>query len=176
MIATKFHDDFTKDLINHADSLNIDVNKIAFRGSSAGAHLALMAGLMGSNNEQFDKDCETADKKYTIAAIIAESTPSILFETTGDGQLRVLKDGAIYEWFGSSRKDDAGFAQQLSPITYVAKDNPPIFLSHGNADPRVPYQQSVELDAKLTKAGVKHVFITIDGGGMVIIQKKNRMR
>ncbi len=151
-------------LINHADSLNIDINKIVFCGSSAGAHLAMMAGLMGSSNTQFDKGCTLTDKKYTIAAIIAQSTPSVLFETTTSGDLKVLKDGAIYEWFGS-RKDDARFAQQLSPITYVAKDNPPIFLSHGNADPRVPYQQSVELDAKLTKAGVKHVFITIDGGG-----------
>jgi acetyl esterase/lipase len=151
-------------LINHADSLNIDVNKIIFCGSSAGAHLALLAGLMNNSNTQFDNGCEPPTKKYTVAAIIAQSTPSVLFETTADGQLKVLKDGAIYEWFGS-KKDDAKFAQQLSPITYVAKNNPPIFLSHGNADPRVPYQQSVALDAALTAAGVKHVFVTIDGGG-----------
>lgn len=151
-------------LVNHADSLNIDVNRIIFCGSSAGAHLALMAGLMGSSNTQFDKDCVPASKKYSIAAIIAQSAPSILFETTGNGQLKVLKDGAIYEWFGSKR-DDAKFAQQLSPVTYVARNNPPIFLSHGNADPRVPYQQSVLFDAALTAAGVKHVFVTIDGGG-----------
>jgi acetyl esterase/lipase len=151
-------------LVNHADSLNIDVNKIVFCGSSVGAHLALLAGLMNNSNTQFDKDCEIATKKYTVAAVIAQSTPSILFETTTDGQLKVLKDGAIYEWFGS-RRDDAKFAQQLSPITYVAKNNPPIFLSHGNADPRVPYQQSVTLDAALTAAGVKHVFVTIEAGG-----------
>ncbi|MBW0178496.1 alpha/beta hydrolase [Sediminibacterium sp.] len=151
-------------LINHADSLHIDVTKIIFAGSSAGAHLALMAGLTANINNPFDKDCPVSSKTYKIAAIIAQSTPSVLYSTRADGQLQVLKDGAVYEWFGG-RKDDENFAQKLSPVTYVSKDNPPIFLSHGDADGRVPYQQSVDLDAKLTKAGVKHVFITIPGGG-----------
>src|SRR5882757_1041763 len=151
-------------LINHADSLNIDVNKIVFCGSSAGAHLALLAGLMDNTNSRFDNGCDKAHQKFKVAAIIAQSTPSTLVEAAADGQLKILKDGAIDEWMGS-RKGDVKFAQQLSPITYVAKNNPPIFLSHGDADPRVPYGQSVALDAKLTAVGAKHVFITIPGGG-----------
>lgn len=151
-------------LINHADSLHIDVMKIIFAGSSAGAHLALMAGLTANTNNPFDRDCTVSVKPYKIAAIIAQSTPSFLYSTTPGGEVQVLKDGAIYEWFGD-RKDDAKFAQKLSPVTYINKDNPPVFLSHGDADPRVPYQQSVDLDAMLTKAGVKHVFITVSGGG-----------
>ncbi|MFC4262056.1 alpha/beta hydrolase fold domain-containing protein [Ferruginibacter yonginensis] len=149
-------------LINHADSLNIDVNRIVLSGSSAGAHLALMAGLMGNNNAQFDKDCTITNKPYRIAAVIAQSTPSTLFDPNIN---KVLKDGAIYEWLGSAKKDDVAFAKSLSPISYINKNNPPIFLTHGDADPRVPYQQTVELDAALTKAGVKHLFITIPGGG-----------
>jgi acetyl esterase/lipase len=151
-------------LINHSDSLNIDVNKIVFCGNSAGAHLALLAALADNVNDHlFDKDCPRANKPYHVAAVIAQSTPSVLFETTAAGE-KVLKDGAIYEWFGP-RKDDVTFAKQLSPVTYIDKNDPPVFLTHGNADKRVPYQQSVDLDAKLTAAGVKHVFITIDGGG-----------
>ena len=149
-------------MVNHADSMNIDKNKIVLAGSSAGAHLALLAGLT-ANNKQFDKDCPEAEG-FTIAAVIAQSTPSILFETLPSGEAKVLKDGAIYEWFGE-RKNDVAFAKLLSPITYVAKNNPPVFLTHGDADPRVPYQQSVTLDAKMTEVGAKHVFITIPGGG-----------
>lgn len=150
-------------LINHADSLNIDVSRIVFCGSSAGAHLALLAGYMDNSNPQFDNGCEKAKVPYRVAAIIAQSTPSSLLDNS-TGQLKTIKDGAVDEWFGQ-RKGDVKLAQQLSPITYVAKDNPPAFISHGDADPRVPYQQSVKLDAAMTAAGAKHVFVTIPGGG-----------
>jgi acetyl esterase/lipase len=151
-------------LLEHADSLNIDPQRIVFGGSSAGAHLALMAGLMDNNNPKFDNGCPVTKRGYKVAAIIAQSAPSILFQSAANGQLTVLKDGAVFEWLGS-RKEDARFAQELSPVTYIAKNNPPVFLAHGDADPRVPYQQSVELDAKLTAAGVPHEFVTIPGGG-----------
>jgi dipeptidyl aminopeptidase/acylaminoacyl peptidase len=35
---------------------------------------------------------------------------------------------------------------------------------HGDADPTVPYQQSVELHKKLLEVGVKTEFITVPGG------------
>jgi acetyl esterase/lipase len=151
-------------LVNHADSFHIDITKIVFAGSSAGAQLALLAGLMDNNNNRFDNGCTGATKKYKVAAIIAQSTPSVLFDTAADGSLKVLKDGAVYEWLGN-RKEDVEFARQLSPVTYISKESPPVFLTHGDADPRVPYGQSVSLDAKLTAAAVKHVFVTIPGGG-----------
>ncbi|MGB4414350.1 MAG: alpha/beta hydrolase [Paludibacter sp.] len=149
-------------MVNHADSFNIDRNKIVFSGSSAGAHLALLAGFTASN-KQFDNDCQQADN-FKIAAVIAQSTPSTLYETLSNGETKVLNDGAIFEWLGD-KKNDVTFAKLLSPITYVSKDNPPVFITHGDADKRVPYQQSVNLDKKLTEAGVKHTFITIPGGG-----------
>jgi acetyl esterase/lipase len=149
-------------MVNHADSMNIDKNKIVLAGSSAGAHLALLAGLT-ANNKQFDKDCPQADG-FTIAAVIAQSTPSSLFETKANGDAEVWHDSAIYEWFGE-KKNDTAFAKLLSPITYVSKNNPPVFFTHGDADKRVPYQQSVDLNAKMNEVGSKHTFITIAGGG-----------
>lgn len=146
-------------LLQHADSLNIDPSRIVFSGSSAGAHLALMAGLMDNGNAQFDKDCPLTNKPYKVAAIIAQSAPSALVQNG-----LVVNDGAVFEWMGN-RKDDVQFARQLSPSNYINKNNPPVFLSHGDADRRVPYQQSVELDKQLSAAGVPHEFVTIAGGG-----------
>ncbi|MEP7237027.1 MAG: prolyl oligopeptidase family serine peptidase, partial [Ferruginibacter sp.] len=47
---------------------------------------------------------------------------------------------------------------------YVNKNSPPTFIVHGDADPTVPYQQSVKLHDKLVAAGVKTEFITVPGG------------
>jgi dipeptidyl aminopeptidase/acylaminoacyl peptidase len=46
----------------------------------------------------------------------------------------------------------------------VTKNSPPTFIVHGDADPTVPYQQSVELQKKFQSAGVKTVFMTVPGG------------
>jgi dipeptidyl aminopeptidase/acylaminoacyl peptidase len=44
--------------------------------------------------------------------------------------------------------------REISPITHVAKDNPPTLLIHGNKDQIVPLQQSETMAAKLKQAGV----------------------
>jgi len=44
------------------------------------------------------------------------------------------------------------------------KNSPPVFIVHGDADPTVPYRQSVELYKKLQELGVKSEFFTVPGG------------
>ncbi len=46
----------------------------------------------------------------------------------------------------------------------MSKNSPPVFIVHGDADPTVPYQQSVDLHKKLLAAGVPTEFITVKGG------------
>jgi dipeptidyl aminopeptidase/acylaminoacyl peptidase len=67
-------------------------------------------------------------------------------------------------WLGAYAKDKQ-FAASVSPLSYVSKNTPPVFIAHGDADPTVPYQQSVDLHKKLQDAGVKTKFITVPGGG-----------
>ena len=73
-----------------------------------------------------------------------------------------IKSKSVARWLGT-RKDDKKFAMSLSPINYVHKDNPPIFIVHGDADPTVPYEQSVDLHQRLKAAGVKTEFMTVAG-------------
>jgi predicted esterase len=46
----------------------------------------------------------------------------------------------------------------------VTKNSPPIFIVHGDADPTVPYHQSIDLYKKLQELGVKSEFFTVPGG------------
>jgi acetyl esterase/lipase len=145
-------------LIKNAKELNIDINKIVLMGGSSGGHLALMAGLLG-NDHRFDTNCPGAEN-IKIAAIIDKYGIADVWDW---GYGKNITSKSATNWLGD-KKNDQKFAASVSPIYYVNKHSPPTFIVHGNADPTVPYQQSVELHKKFLEAGVKTEFITVDGG------------
>lgn len=145
-------------LIKNAKALNIDVDKIVIMGGSAGGHLALMAGLL-ANDHRFDGNCPGVEN-IKVAAIIDKYGITDVWDW-GYGKNVTSKSAG--RWLGDNAKDEA-FARSVSPMTYVNKNNPPVFIVHGNADPTVPYQQSVDLHKKLQEAGVVTEFMTVEGG------------
>lgn len=145
-------------LIKNAKELNIDPNKIVIMGGSAGGHLALMGGLL-ADNHRFDKNCKGVDN-VKVAAIIDKYGIADVWDWTYGPE---SKSSSPKLWLGDYVKDE-DFIKSVSPIFLVTKKSPPIFIVHGNADPVVPYQQSVDLYKKLQKLGVKSQFMTIDGG------------
>jgi dipeptidyl aminopeptidase/acylaminoacyl peptidase len=138
--------------------LNIDVNKIVIMGGSAGGHLALMGGLLG-NDRKFDNNCASGEN-IKVAAIIDKYGITDVWDW-GYGSNITSKSAT--RWLGD-KASDKKFAASVSPITYVNKNSPPVFIVHGDADPTVPYQQSVDLHKKLKGAGVITEFITVPGG------------
>ena len=74
-----------------------------------------------------------------------------------------IRSKSAINWLGD-KKNDKEFAASVSPVSYVNKNSPPTFIVHGNADPTVPYQQSVELHKKFLEAGVRTEFITVEEG------------
>jgi acetyl esterase/lipase len=141
-------------IYRHAEELNIDTNKIVVMGGSSGGHLALMAGLLG-NDRKFDTNCEY-DGTIKIAAII---------DKYGVTDLVPLSNwSSAKRWLGKGFGDKK-FTESVSPIYYVDQNSAPVFIVHGDADPIVPYSQSVELSKKLKSFGIKTKFITIPNGG-----------
>ncbi len=145
-------------LIKNAKELNIDVNRIVIMGGSSGGHLALMGGLL-ANNHIFDTNCKGVEN-IKVAAIIDKYGITDVWDW---GYGKDLTSKSATRWLGDKAKDEK-FAASVSPITYVTKDSPPTFIVHGDADPTVPYQQSVKLHDKLVAAGVQTEFITVPGG------------
>lgn len=145
-------------LIKHARELNIDINKIVIMGGSSGGHLALMGGLL-ADNPIFDNNCPGA-KNVKVAAIIDKYGIADVWDWAY-GPNKTSKSTSA--WLGDKAKDEK-FARSVSPSTYVNKNSPPTFIVHGDADPTVPYQQSVALHKQFVDAGVKTQFITVEGG------------
>jgi acetyl esterase/lipase len=51
------------------------------------------------------------------------------------------------------------------PVRNVTRGYPPTLLAHGAADTDVPYDLSKTMADQLAKAGVKHELVTVEGGG-----------
>jgi len=144
-------------LIKNAAALNIDTKKIVIMGTSAGAHLALMGGLL-ANDHRFDTNCPGVEN-IKVAAIIDKYGIADVW----DWGYGVLHSKSATNWLDTHAKDKA-FAASVSPNNYVNASSPPTLIVHGNADDHVPYQQSVDLYQQFLKAGVKTEFMTVEGG------------
>jgi acetyl esterase/lipase len=143
-------------VIQNAKDYNVDADRIVVTGQSAGAHLALMAG-MAPESAGFDRNCP-GQQPLKVAAIV--SWYGVFdYTTLVDDPAR---DYAI-TWIGGqpNRKE---VAARVSPMTYVRAGLPPTMAIHGDADPIVPFDQEVrEIDA-LKKAGVAAELVTIPAG------------
>lgn len=144
--------------IRNAKQYKIDVNRIVLTGHSAGGHLSLITGML-TEGTTLDNEC-AGDEKLKVAAIInwyGISDVNDLLQ--GPNQ----KNYALM-WMGAQH-DAQAIAKEVSPLTYVRAGLPPILSIHGDADPVVPYNQSVRLHKALDTAGVPNELVTIKGGG-----------
>ncbi|MFC6225924.1 alpha/beta hydrolase fold domain-containing protein [Hymenobacter artigasi] len=139
-------------LITNAKKLNIDPSRIVIMGSSSGGHLALVGGLL-ENDHVFDTQCPTKET-VKLRAII---------DKYGIADVPQWNSKSATQWLGS-HASDAAFVRSVSPLYMVKKTSPPTFIVHGDADPTVPYEQSVALHKAYVAAGVPTEFITIAGG------------
>ncbi|WP_447724364.1 alpha/beta hydrolase fold domain-containing protein [Sphingomonas koreensis] len=140
-----------------AGRYQLDQRRIVVMGSSAGAHLALLAGMLGSKS---DIDVPACGPVPRAAAIVDFYGPSDLRPES----LGAWRSPSITKWVGEG-PDAAALAARMSPLALVRKGQPPVFIVHGDADDVVPIQSSQLLKAALDRAGVPSEFQTVPGGG-----------
>jgi dipeptidyl aminopeptidase/acylaminoacyl peptidase len=114
--------------------------------------------LLG-NDHRFDGNCKP-EVNVRVAAIVDKYGITDV-GWWHKGPYKTSKSAA--QWLGDKANDEQ-FVRSVSPVYYISKNSPPVFIVHGNADPTVPYEHSVELKRKLNEAGVKNTFITVEGG------------
>jgi acetyl esterase/lipase len=150
-------------LLNNAEALNIDKSRVVIMGTSAGGHLALMAGLLG-NNSIFDNECNYKDD-IRIAGII---------DIYGITDLVPISALSTKKTWLAERFNDLEFVKSVSPVNYVSNDSPPVFIAHGDRDKVVPYSQSTELQEALKSQDIKNEFVTIPDCGHGFLTQKQK--
>jgi acetyl esterase/lipase len=140
---------------DHMDYYHVDKTRYVTTGASAGGQLALMVG-MATPAAQLGP---TSPTDYTIAAIVNGYGPADVTD------LLAKNVSFAVQWLPASTPNRAAIAKEVSAVTYVRQDVPPLITVQGDMDTTVPMSESQELYDLLTAAGADTALHFVAGAG-----------
>lgn len=157
-------------LRERAPELGLDAARFGLWGSSAGAHLAALAGVTGHLPRWEGEPAEAADVDVSVQAVMAAYPPVDLARCVSDALVarpdadpRALPESRVLGGLPEERPALAASAGPLSHIGAGAGPIPPFQVAHGTADVAVRPAHSVMLHRALSRAGAVSELFLLDG-------------
>ncbi len=140
-------------LRDNAKTYNIDPDRVAVGGFSAGGHLALLLAL--------NPPPATEPTSAVTCAVSYFGPTDLSLYAASPG----VEDAYMVPFLGKACKTDPDVYKKASPINFASKAAPPVLMIHGTADVVVPVIHSERLLAKLKSAGATAELLTVPGAG-----------
>lgn len=142
----------------NASKYNLNGEKIALWGDSAGGNLASIAGTTGGTNDLYDASLGYENVSDKVTAVVDWFGPINFlqmdeqFEASGI-QPRFGKTSSESSpesaYIGKLITEASETVAKANPETYITKDDPAFLIEHGTQDQNVPTQQSINFAKKL---------------------------
>jgi acetyl esterase/lipase len=151
----------------NAATYNLDPERFASWGESAGGHLAAMLGAAG--DERSLEVGAHLEHSSRVQAVLDFFGPTDFLQMDAhrlpEGQVHDVADSPESELLGGPIQERPAAVARANPVSYVTAHAPPFLIVHGDRDPLVPYHQSTLLAAALEAAGVPVTLYTVVGAG-----------
>ncbi len=148
---------------HNAADWNIDPQRIGVTGGSAGGHLTLWVALHDDIADANSNDAvEKQSSRVACAVSFAGPTDWSLL-----GKLEhkhpAYRQLLGYEPGTPADEMDAKAKKDVSPISFVSQDDPPVMQAHGDKDYIVPIQHARNMHERLQGVGVKTDLVIVAG-------------
>ncbi len=158
---------------DNANLWNIDPDRLAILGYSAGAQLASLEGTL-SGNESFVVNSSGNVKIKSQVRLVIDYSGATDLEYIGKYQTKSPVYEILTTALGNiSYKTNSDLWIEASPATYISSDDPIFCVIHGTNDMVVPIQVAQSFVTKLRAAGVETYFIEIPKGDHQILTNYN---
>jgi len=146
----------------NAQKYDVDPNRIAAWGSSAGGHLVSLLGTTGDLAE-LEGACGSPGHSTRVTCVVDFSGPSDLTAMLTSPDVTEQIKSRVTDLIGGPLEARRKEAVAGSPMSYVSADDAPILVVQATKDPLVPLEQGERFHQALKKAGVDSTLIVIRG-------------
>jgi acetyl esterase/lipase len=146
----------------NASVFGFDLDRIGTWGSSAGGHLVALMGTLPYPENESVSSCVQAVCDWFGPTELLTMPPNNVGESRTEEDV-ANSNGA--KLLGCTVKDCPELARQASAYDNVSKDDAPFLIMHGDEDPGVPIQQSIQFYERLRKTGVPVQYEVVEGAG-----------